>query len=171
MKIIEAMKRVKANKEKIADLQKMIGQYCASLNYETPTYGEGTRDRISEWLQSCNDLAQNNARLLVAIQRTNLATPVAISLGEKTVTKSIAEWVWRRREYAETDLMTWQKLTDRNLKEGTVKNSQGETVDVKIVRYFDPNERDKMVAMFKSEPHEIDAALEVINAVTDLIED
>jgi hypothetical protein len=61
-------------------------------------------------------------------------------------------------------------LSDRGLKEGLIKNSQGETVEVKIVRYFDPAERDKKVAMFKSEPHEIDAALEVVNAVTDLIE-
>jgi hypothetical protein len=169
MKIIEAMKRVKANKEKIADLQKAIGQYCAGLNFETPTY-TNTSDKVSQWLQGCNDLAQDNARLLVAIQRTNLATSVTITLGEKSVVKSIAEWVWRRREYAETDLRTWQMLSDRGLKEGLIKNSQGETVEVKIVRYFDPAERDKKVAMFKSEPHEIDAALEVVNAVTDLIE-
>lgn len=62
-------------------------------------------------------------------------------------------------------------LTDRGLKEGTTKNSQGETTEVKIVRYFDPVARDKMVAMFKAEPHVIDASLEVINAVTDLIEE
>lgn len=170
MKIIEAMKRVKANKEKIADLQVAIGKYCAALNFETPTYGDQTKAKIAEWLQGCNDLAQDNAKLLVSIARTNLATTVTVTLGEKAVTKSIAEWVWRRREYAETDLRTWQMLTDRNLKEGTTKNSQGEVTEVRIVRYFDPIQRDKMVAMFKSEPHEIDAALEVINAVTDLIE-
>lgn len=170
MKIIEAMKRIKANKEKIADLQKAVGVYCAGLSFETPTY-QNTAEKITEWLQACNDLAQDNAKLLVAIQRTNLATAVPITLGEKTVTKSIAEWVWRRREYAETDLRTWQMLSDRGLKEGHIKNSQQETVEVKIVRYFDPVQRDKMVAMFKAEPHEIDSALEVINAVTDLIEE
>lgn len=164
------MKRVKANKEKIADLQKMIGTYCAALNFETPTYGDETAAKIKEWLQSCTDLSQNNANLLVSIASTNLVTMVPITLGDKAVTKSIAEWVWRRREYAETDLRTWGMLTDRGLKEAKGKNSQGEDVDVKIVRYFDPNQRDKMVAMFRAEPHEIDAALEVINAVTDLIE-
>jgi hypothetical protein len=171
VKIIEAMKRVKANKDKIADLQTMIGKYCAGLNFETPTYGHDTHAKITEWLQSCNDLARDNARLLVAVARTNLATSVPILLGDKTVTKTIAEWVWRRREYAETDLRTWLQLSDRNLKEGTTVNSQGERTEVKIIRYFDPVMRDKMVAMFKAEPHEIDAALEVINAVTDLIED
>ena len=170
MKIIEAMKRVKANKEKIADLQAKIGQFCANLDFETPTYGTETQSKISEWLQSCSDVTQENVRLLCAIQRTNIATPVSITLGEKVVTKTIAEWVWRRREYAALDLKTWRQLTDRNLKEGMGQNSSGTPVQVKLVRHFDPVRRDKMTAMFNAEPHEIDAALEVVNAVTDLVE-
>src|SRR5271166_955428 len=172
MKIIEAMKRVKQNGEQIADLQAKIGQFCANLNFETFTYGTPaeTSAKISEWLQSCTDLSQENVRLLTAIQRTNLATRVTIVLGDRSVTKNISEWVWRRRQYAVIDLNTWAKLTDRNLKEGQGQNSSGTPVEVKIVRHFDPERRDKMVAMFKSEPHEIDAALEVINAVTDLVE-
>ena len=170
MKIIEAMKRVKANKEKIADLQAKLAQYCANLSFETLMYGAEQPAKIREWLQSCTDVSQENIRLLAAIQRTNIATQVSITLGDKTVTKSVAEWVWRRREYAGLDLKTWQMLTDRNLKEGQGQNSQGTPVEVKIVRHFDPVQRDKMVAMFKSEPHEIDSALEVINAVTDLVD-
>lgn len=172
MKIIEAMKRVKANKEKVVDLQQKIGLFCANLNFETLTYGspDQTKATVEGWLQSCIDLTQDNIGLLTSIQRTNNATSVTITLGEKSVTKTIAEWVWRRREYAALDLKTWQMLTDRNLKEGTGQNSSGTPIEVKIVRHFDPVKRDKMVAMFKSEPHEIDAALEVVNAVTDLVE-
>ncbi len=170
MKLIEAMKRVKQNKEKIVDLQAKIAQYCVNLDYETLLYGAETSAKISEWLQSCNDLAQDNAGLLVSIQRTNLATVVPITIGEKTVTKNIAEWVWRRREYAALDLKTWSMLTDRNLKEGSGTNSQGTAVTVKLQRHYDPLERDKRIAMYKSEPHEIDSALEVVNAVTDLVE-
>lgn len=170
MKIIEAMKRVKANKEKIADLQTKVGQFCVNLNFETPTYGPETAAKVREWLQSCTDLTQDNVKLLTSIQRTNLATQVPITFGDKTVTKSIAEWVWRRREYAVVDLKTWQHLTDRNLKEGSAMNSQGQPTEVRIVRHFDPVQRDQMVATFKSEPHEIDAALEVVNAVTDIVE-
>lgn len=170
MKIIEAMKRVKSNKQKIADLQAQIGLYCSNLNFETPTYGAESAAKITEWLQACDSLSKDNARLLVAIQRTNLAQSVSISLGENTVTHSIAEWVWRRREYAALDLQTWMKLGDRGLREGQTKNSTGETMTVTIVRHFDPVQRDKMVAMYRSEPQEIDAALEVVNAVTDLVE-
>jgi hypothetical protein len=170
MKIIEAMKRIKGNKEKIADLQGKIGQFCANLTFETPTYGVDTPGKIKSWLQSCTDLAQENVRLLTSIQRTNLATPVTISLGDKPVTKSIAEWVWRRREYADLDLRTWQSLGDRGLKEGQARDSTGMTIEVKIARHFDPSERDANVAMFKSERNEIDSALEVVNAITDLAE-
>ena len=165
------MKRVKANKEKIADLQKQIGQFCANLDYESPTYGTETATKVSEWPQGCDDISRQNAKLLVAIQRTNLATPVSITLGDHTLTKSIAEWVWRRREYAALDLRTWQSLTDRNLKEGTGMNSSGTPVNIKIVRHYDPVKRDRMLAIYKAEPHEIDSALEVVNAVTDLIEE
>lgn len=170
MKIIEAMKRVKANKEKIVDLQGKIAAYCVHLSFETPLYGADTQSKIREWMQGCEDTTKENIRLLCAIQRTNIATMVPIVLGERTVTKSIAEWVWRRREYAALDLKTWQMLTDRNLKEGVGQNSQGAAVEIKIVRYFDPVLRDKMQAIYRTEPHEIDAALEVVNAVTDLIE-
>jgi hypothetical protein len=170
MKIIEAMKRVKMNKEKVADLRKRIGQASANLSIETPLY-ENAAEKVKEWLQSCADLSQDNVALLVAIQRTNLATNVTIELGGKQVTKSIAEWVWRRREYAKTDMDTWAHLTDRNLKEQRVAQSTGaEPLEIKLIRNYDPTERDDKLALYRSEPHIIDSALEIVNATTDLVE-
>ncbi len=52
MKIIEAMKRVKANKEKIADLQAKIGNASAHMSHETPLYQEPSA-KIREWAQAC----------------------------------------------------------------------------------------------------------------------
>lgn len=172
MKLIEAMKKIKANKEKIADLQAKIAANSANLSFETLPYGttEQTKAQLGEWLQSCTDLTQDNVKLLTSIARTNLATSVTITLGDRPVTKPIAEWVWRRREYAQVDQATWSRLTDRNLKEGNVQSSPGVMTEVKLVRHFDPALRDKMIAIYASEKHEIDAALEVVNAVTDLIE-
>lgn len=170
MKIIEAMKRVKNNKEKIADLQARIAQVCVHLSHETPVYGAETSLRINEWAQSCDDLTQENVRLLVAVRRTNLATMATITLPGKSVTKSLAEWIWRRREYAALDLKTWASMTDRNLKEGQISTTTGIPLEVKIVRNYDPTRRDAKMTEYRGEPHEIDAALEVVNAVTDLIE-
>ncbi len=170
MKIVEALKKVKNNKEKIDDLQKRIAGVSAHLSHETPVYGTDTATKITEWAQSCDDLTQENVRLLTAISRTNIDTRVPITLGGKSVTKSIAEWIWRRREYAEVDLKTWSCMTDRNLKEGAMNTSTGVPMTVTIIRNYDPVKRDTKVAEYKSEPHEIDSALEVVNAVTDLIE-
>lgn len=170
MKIIEAMKKVKVNKEKIAELQQKIGLYCANLSHESPLYGDKTGKKLEEWLQACNDLAQDNVRLLVAIQNTNLTTQVTIELGGKTVTKTIAEWIWRRREYAALDATTWRQLSDRGLQGGFIPSSQNEKVQVTVVRHFDPEQRDKKLAVFDAEKPLIDSALEVINATTDLIE-
>lgn len=170
MKIIEAMKKVKNNIEKIEDIQKKIASNCANTSMEVSAYGENTKNKIDEWCQSCDDLSQENIRLLCAIQRTNLSTSVTIELGGKNVTKTISEWVWRRREYSKRDYMTWSNLTDRNLKEGTFNNSVGQLQEVKIVRHYDINKRDKMIEIYRSEARTIDSALEIVNAVTDLID-
>ena len=170
MKLIEAMKRVKLNKEKVADLHAKIGQNCAHLSHETPLYAQNPAGTIEGWARQCDDVVQENIRLLVAIARTNMATDVTIELGERQVTKKIAEWVWRRREYAAMDQRTWAMMTDRNLREGTAQSSTGVPVEVKLVRYYDPALRDKMLRIYMEEPKRIDAAMEVVNAVTDLIE-
>lgn len=173
MKIIEAMKKVKANKEAIRDLQNKIAMNSACLSVETNQYGDqvAVTQRIREWAQGCHDRTLENVRLLTAIAKTNMETMVSITIGGHTVTQSIARWIWRRREYAALDLLTWKSMNDRNLKEGMVTMSPGSPpTKVEIVRHYDPNIRDAKIAQFTNEAHEIDGALEVVNAVTDLIE-
>lgn len=172
MKIIEAMKTLKALNVKVTDLRAKIAAHSADLEHESPVYGsvEAQSNQIKEWLQSTFDTAQEIARLRVAIQRTNLATDVTIELGGKQVTKSIAEWIHRRRDLAMMDMQAWASLTDRGLKDAQMKTSSGELMPIKVRRYFDPARRDTMVALFRDEPGKIDGTLEVVNAVTDLIE-
>jgi hypothetical protein len=169
MKLIEAMKKLKHLQEKTADLRTKIAQYCADLDFETPTYPD-QKAQVSEWLQSHLDTTQEMARLRLAIQRTNLATVVTIELGGRQAAKTIAEWIHRRKDLAKLDLEAWSKLTDRNLREGTVQTSAGGSKDVKIRRYYDPKQRDEKMAMYKTEPSVIDGHLEVANAVTELLE-
>ncbi len=129
-----------------------------------------TGKRITEWTQMCEDISQDNIKLLCSIQRTNINTKVTIELGGKKVTKTIAEWVWRRREYAAIDFATWSKLTDRGLRDNNLKTSTNENMEIKVIRHFDPIKRDEMLEIYRSEKSNIDAALEVVNATTDLIE-
>lgn len=170
VKIIEAMKTVKLNIRKAIDLQTQIRNAAANLSIETPLYGADTAAKITGWLQTIHDIGQDNITLLVNIQRTNLVTQVPIVLDGVTVTKSIAEWVWRRRQYAETDRNAWFALTDRGLKEEVkMPTGNGQAVEVKLVRFYDPVLRDKMIGQYRDEPFLIDSALEVVNATTELV--
>lgn len=169
MKIIEAMKKIKANKEKVVELDARIQRHSAHLSFESPVY-EDQGAKVKEWRQSALDVSRDNVELLVRIAKTNLATTVIIQIGDNSITKSIAEWVWRRREYSSVDMQVWMQHTDRNLKEGNVQTSPGVMTEVKLLRYYSPEERDKNLDLLRQEPHLIDGALEVVNAVTDLVE-
>lgn len=170
MKIIQAMKKIKDLQIKAEDIKKKISQYCAIHNIETPLYGNEQQQIVNGWLQSYSDILKEILKLRVSIQKTNIMTNVTIEFNSVSATKSIAEWIHRRRDLAKMEQELWQSLTDRNLKEGTVTNSQGEKVDLKIVRFYNPKERDEKVNIFRSEPSIIDSTLETINAVTDLID-
>lgn len=171
MKIIEAMKKIKDLQRKADDLGSLVAHNCALTSLETPRYPD-QRKKVSEWIQAYKDVIKEILRLRIAIQKTNLGTYVTIQLGEKMVTKNIAEWIHRRRDLAGKELIIWKsRLSDRGIKEeGGIKSPTGDTVEVKIVRFFDQEEKDKMVDLLSSEPTVIDSKLEVVNAITDLIE-
>jgi hypothetical protein len=169
MKIIEGMKRLKELNAKAEDLREKVGKFCADLTIETPTYPD-QRATVAGWTQAHTDVLKTIESLRMAIQRTNLATPVTIELDGKQVTKFIAAWIHRRRDLANQEATMWGKLTDRNLKEQNLQTAPGGAVtEVRIRRYFDPVERDAKRELFRIEPSRIDATLEVVNATTDLI--
>lgn len=170
MKIIEAMKKIKNLEEKAVDLQKKVALHCADLSYEQPVYPD-QKQVVAGWIQAQHDLLKECEKLRVAIQKTNLNTPVTIELDGVQVTKSIAEWVLRRRLYAKMEEGIWNSLNDRGLKEGITDGTAGQKIEVKIRRYFDPVLRDEKRELYRSEPSVIDSTLEVVNAVIDLIED
>lgn len=170
MKLIQAMKKLKDLNGKAEDLRSKVAQYCADLTMETPTYAD-QKGKVSEWIQAHSDVLKEILRLRVAIQRTNLATAVPIEIGGKVITKTIAEWVHRRRDLAKLEMDIWSKLGDRGLKEQNVQTTPGGPVtEIRIRRYFDPQERDRAKELYRTEPSVIDGTLEVVNATTDLIE-
>lgn len=169
MKIIEGLKGIQEFQRKAEDLRKKISDHSAHLSHENPPYPD-QKKQVSEWLQAHSDVLKHILRLRLAIQRTNLATEVEIELDGKGVSKSIAEWIHRRRDLAKQEAAAWSGLTDRQLSGGVLKPSVGEEVVVTVVRCFDPAERDKKRDLYGSEPLAIDAKLEVANAVTDLLE-
>lgn len=169
MKLIEAIKKIQELQKKADDLRGKARLYCAHLSVEKPVY-DNQVEQVKSWIQAHHDILKEISDLRVAIQKTNLATMVEIEVGGTKVTKSIAEWIHRRRDLASAESAMWEGLTDRSLKEGVVKNSQNETVQIHIVRYYNPGERDKNIDVFRHEPGLIDRTLEVKNCVTDLID-
>jgi hypothetical protein len=172
MKIIEALKQIKDLKRKGDDLKVLVRDNCALSSMDTPKYGDNAAQtkQVRGWIQAHQDIMKEINRLRVAIQKTNIMTDVTIELDGTQVTKSIAAWIHRRRDLAKEDLDMWSSLTDRNIKEGIVKTPSGEQYEIKIVRFYDPAERDNKRNLYASEPSMIDAKLEIVNAITDLIE-
>lgn len=169
MKIIEGLKQLKDLLRKADDLRSKIGQHSAHLNFETPVYPD-QKAQVSEWIQAHSDILKEILRLRVAIQKTNILTSVTIDLGGKAVVKSIAEWIHRRKDLADLEKKAWKQLTDKNLREGNGENSLKQPVEIRIIRCFDPKQRDEKIMALESEPTTIDGKLEIVNAVTDLIE-
>lgn len=169
MKIIEALKQTKELQRKAEDLRHLVKDHCAISSLESQKYPNQTK-QVSEWIQAHSDVLKEILRLRVAIQRTNLQTEVAIELGGKSVTKTIAEWIHRRRDLAQGELSMWDMLTDRNVHEGMAKGPSGDPVEIRVQRFYDPVEKDHKRDLYSSEPSIVDSKMEVVNAVTDLIE-
>jgi len=169
MKLIEALKEKKDIQRKLEDLRKKITQYSVDYDYETSIY-TNQKDVVSGWIQAHTDLVRRIEYLALAIQETNAKTLVPIKLGENTVLKSIAAWILRRKSLAAMEATAWTALTDRGMKDGQIKTTSGEMKDAKVRRYFEQATKDLNLAILQEEPHLIDSRLEVINAVTDLIE-
>jgi hypothetical protein len=168
MKIIEGLKKIKDLQRKADDLREKIAKHSAHLNYETPVYAD-QKGQVAEWLQAHSDILKEVMGLRIAIQRTNLETNVTIELGDKAVTKTIAEWIHRRRDLASHEVSAYKQLTDRGLREGIIQESTGEKKEITIVRCYDPTTRDEKINLYESEPTTIDSKLEVVNAITDLM--
>jgi len=174
MKIIEAMKKIKDLQRKANDLRDKISRYAADVDVMTPTY-ENQAAKVAGWLQAHGDIVQEILHLRFSIQKTNVLTSVGIELGDQCVTKTIAEWIHRRRDLSGLDAVAWGALgrTEKagQLKEGAITGPTGEgSREVKIRRYYNPEKRDQKLDIYQSEPSTIDGRLEVINAITDLVE-
>lgn len=177
MKLIQAMKQGQDLLRKADDLKQKIAKYCVDLDFETPTYGtpEQQRDQIKSWFQAHHDIIKEVEHLRLAIARTNLATNVTIEIGGVQITKPITAWIMRRgvkgNGLSGQEQKAYATLTDKNLKDGQAKVTTGDTIAVKVRRYYDPVERDNKTELYRSEPAIIDSILETINAVTELIEE
>jgi hypothetical protein len=176
LKLIEAMKQKKELMRKANDLRLLVRDNCACLDNETPQYGNEQGKQIKSWMDAHHDILQEVMKIGLRIQKTNIQTEVTITLDGKDITMTIAAWILRRGQgklmkgLSYDDLLMWSMLTDRGLKETKQMQSTGQAMEIKIKRFFDPAERDRMKELYISEAQLIDARLEVVNATTELLE-
>lgn len=170
MKLIEGMKLIKELQVKADGLRAKIAQHSAHLSFESPVYPD-QKAQVGSWLQAHEDITREVASLFVRVSKTNLATQVTMAVGGNTLTKSVTEWIVRRRLLAGLDHKAWCAITDRNLKETLITPTGGSVATaVKIVRYYEPTARDAKIAAYHEEPNIINRTLETVNAVTDLLD-
>lgn len=169
MKIIEALKKIKYLEKKAQDYTNKIAKNCVHMDYENPVY-ENQESKFKSWIQGYKDILKEISTLHYRIQKTNLMTKMKIELPQGTVEKTLTEWIIRRRKLADMELKMFNSINDRGLKEGMVNFPSGQSVHAKIKRYYNPSENDKIRSDLSEEPIIIDGKLEIINAVTDLLE-
>ena len=96
---------------------------------------------------------------------------VTIVIDGNEVSRSITEWIERRKKLCAMEKEAYKALTNRNLKDLRVQHpSAGQIVEAKVRYYYDPLLRDKMMDILGGEPSLIDSKLEITNAITDLME-
>jgi len=169
MKIIEALKELKTNAKKIDDTIKRIQLNSARKSYETSPYTDPSA-QVKDWLNSVGGLVQRNGQLTLAIAKTNAATQVTIEIQGKQVTKSITEWIFRRRVGVQEETKAFLALTNRGLKDEQIKQTDGSVLESKVVLHYDQKMRDEILDALTMEPTLIDTRLEIVNATTDLME-
>jgi len=126
--------------------------------------------QVSAWLQGSEDIVKEISNITYRIHKTNINTEVTIVLGANTVTKSIAEWLYRVNKLASEEKATWEALNVRDIGAQNNFRLTGSTQEFKVKRrlYFEPALRDKKIEAYSSEISEIHAKLEIVNATTDL---
>lgn len=169
MKIIEALKKIKMNENRLVKLRQDIASNSARLSNETSPYGDSATKQVTAWLDEARSLVLDNETLIHRVHKTNVTKEVSIEIGGKLITKTIDQWLTRRRTGVHQQAGVVQMLTDRKLKETTITQSDGTQVPVTIVRHFDAAQRDKELAALQEEPFLIDSALEIVNATTNIV--
>lgn len=169
MKIIEALKQTKDLERKSKDILEKIQKYCADMDYETAVYAD-QRTEVGKWLQSYRDIVREIGRLKFCLSKTNVTIKVTIVIDGNEITKTICEWIERRKKLCAMERLAYANLSNRGLKDVRMQQSAGQIIESRVRYYFDPLLKDKMMDILGAEPSLIDSKLEIINATTDLIE-
>lgn len=168
MKLIEGMKELKLIEKRMEKNREQITQYSSGLSNEKEIFGS-ERQQIAEvksLLQSNVDLFNRYLHLKKSIERTNLETKVEFSVGTYTISELLA--IKRRLQHGMIN--TFKALNTQSAEARMRMIKIPDNVEVKVVRYYQEEEKNHLLKAWMEFFENIDGRLEVVNATTDLIE-
>lgn len=140
------------------------------MDFETPAYPD-QKVQVSSWLQAYRDICREIGRLKFCLSKTNVNTKVTIVIDGHEVTKTITEWIERNKKLCAMEKMAYTALfPGTKCKEARIQQTNGTILECKIRYYYDVVMKDKILDILNAEPALIDAKLEMVNAITDLME-
>ena len=172
MKLIEGMKKLKVLEKHIDRNTERILMYSSAPSNEKPTFGDEKtqKSEVKQLIQSNTDLVNEYLHLKNRVDMTNLTTTV--SIGKRGF--KIIDLLILRRGLAKRMEKTFHALdttyADKRLSsmQRNVSLQPGEKAP-HAIRFYDENEKFEGLQDWQGLQDEIEQRLEVINAVTDLI--
>ena len=173
MMIIEGLKELKLIESKMKKNNEQIEKYSSILDNERPQFESESHQmqEVKNLVQSNKDLQERYLRLKAAIDRTNLSTKVKIDGQTKEYT--IYELIIIKRKLG--DLIK-QTYTSMNTKQAngrlsiTRSSLGGPSNSAKVVQLYDERVKNEALDAHENFMSVIDRRLEVVNAVTAIIE-
>jgi len=173
MALIEGMKKLKVLEKRIDRNTERILMYSSAPSNEKPTFGDEKEQRkqVQELIQSNKDLLTEYLHLKQRVDMTNLATRVTIGKREF----KLIDLLVLRRGLAKKMEKTYHALStdyaDKRLAQmqRNIALQAGEKPP-HALRFYDENEKFANLQEWQGLQDEIETRLEVINAVTSLVE-
>lgn len=166
MTIIEGLKRLKVIEKRMAKNAEDITRYASMVSTEKECF-ENQKKEVGSLVQANGDLGKEYLRLKLQIEKTNFS--VTAEIGGETYT--ITELLTIRRKMAARNMATYKALNDSA---GTDRLASTPAVQsgkpAYVVRFYDEKEKNQALLKWQELYDNIDARLEVLNAVTQLVD-
>jgi hypothetical protein len=167
-KIIEVMKNLKVIEKRMVANREKISKYAAIVSTERPVFDTESEQKkeVASLIQANMDLIVEYTKGKLLVDKTNAATIVEIN-GKSY---SISELLLLKRKLAQEMIMTFGSLNDN---QATMRLRNAQTVDGKVpqvIRMYDERAKNEGTSFWQELYHTIDSRLEVINAMTDVVE-
>lgn len=168
MKIIEALKELRLIDKKIDRNHTNIEKYSSMVSTELPAFNtlEEQRLKVASMVQETRDFVYRKIELKARIAYTNLMTYVTIG-GRKWSLQNLLDF---QRGSLSSIRGAYESLSDHA---GQVRLRNAVSLEGRVpqvVRLYDENSKLTELDFWDTLKEDISARLEVINAVTDLLE-